>query len=255
MIRPHVVPLEGAMNVRDLGGYPTPDGRTRHGVAFRGDNLASLTDADVARLGEIGIRSVIDLRRDDEITRDPSRLPPTVEHRLHLPMGGHASHQVDWIQLMLDGDITEFPLSEAVNGYREMMTTYPSELATIVVHVAADATTPVLFHCTAGKDRTGATAMLLLGLVGVDREHIVSDSLLSNELRARRRMAELAPRFEQRGVDIERFRAMFTAPPEAIAASLDLIDEVGGFERYVTELGGIDAAVIDALRHRLVEPA
>lgn len=253
MIRPHVVPLEGALNVRDLGGYPTPDGPTRHGVAYRSDNLASLTDADVETLGDIGIRSVIDLRRDDEITRDPSRLPATVEHRLHLPMGGHAAHQVDWVQLMLDGEITEYPVSEVVAGYREMLTAYAVDFGTIVEHVAADDTDPVLFHCTAGKDRTGATAMILLGLAGVAREHIVTDYLLSNELRARPRMAILAARFDEHGVDIERFRPMFSAPPEAITAALDLIDEVGGFERYVTELGRLDVSVPDRLRERLVE--
>ena len=242
------------MNVRDLGGYPTPAGATRHGVAFRGDNLATLTDADVDALAAIGIRSVIDLRRDDEIARDPSRLPTTVEHRVHLPMGGHASHQVDWVQLMLDGEITEYPVSEAVAGYREMLTIHARDFGTVVEHVAADDTTPALFHCTAGKDRTGGTAMVLLGLAGVAKDHIVSDYLLSNELRALPRMAELRTRFDERGVDIERFRAMFSAPPEAIAAALDLIDEVGGFERYVTELGGVDDEVVERLRERLVEP-
>lgn len=241
------------MNVRDLGGYPTPGGSTRHGVVFRSDNLAQLTDADVRALEEIGIRSVIDLRRDDEVARDPSRLPPTVEHRVHLPMGGDASHQVDWVQLMLDGEITDYPASEAAAGYREMLTTHARELGAIVDHVAAHDTTPALFHCTAGKDRTGGTAMLLLGLAGVPREHIVSDYLLSNELRARPRMAQLAPSFAERGVDIERFRALFGAPQEAIAAALDLIDEAGGFERYATDLGGVDPATIEQLRERLVE--
>lgn len=241
------------MNLRDLGGYPTPNGSTRRGVAFRSDNLASLTDADVEALTEIGIRSVIDLRRDGEIARDPSRLPPTVEHRLHLPMGGHASHQIDWVQLMLDGEITEFPISEAVNGYREMLTAYAGEFARIVEHIAVADHAPTLFHCTAGKDRTGVTAMLLLGLVGVDRAHIESDYLLTNELRSQHRMAELTSTFEERGVDIENFRAMFTAPPEAIAAALDLVDEIGGYERYLIELGGLDPASMDALRERLVE--
>ncbi|MEM8903617.1 MAG: tyrosine-protein phosphatase [Actinomycetota bacterium] len=254
MIRPRVVPVEGAMNLRDLGGYPTPIGPTRHDVAFRSDNLASLTDADLEILAGIGLRSIIDFRREQEVERDRSRVPTTVEHRLHLPIGGHASHQVDWVQLMLDGEITEYPVSEVVAGYREMMTEHARTFGVVVTHVAADDTAPTLFHCTAGKDRTGAAALLLLGLVGVPRQHLVDDYLLSNELRAIPRMRALAPRFEERGVDIERFRPMFSAPPEAIEAALALIDEVGGFERYATDLAGVDVETIAALRSRLVHP-
>lgn len=159
--------LCGMENLRDLGGYPLA-GRgserfTRWGSLYRGDLPKQVTQADRQRLRELGITTVVDLRSKEEIERKPDPLAqePGIRY-LHCPLVG-------------DGRVPapdEVPLSymEMADGTGQMAG---------ALQAIAEAPQAVLFHCTAGKDRTGVVAALLLWLAGVSEEDILADYIVS----------------------------------------------------------------------------
>ncbi len=175
-LHPHRhVPLQTAHNFRDLGGYPTADGRsTRWGVAYRSDALYSLSSADWGVLEERNVRHVIDLRSAHEWeTRGRFRddvYPVTLHHFpvLDIPWADDDTPEVDTAY--------EFLLW----AYPEMLRKGGHRLAAAVETVAM-LDEPVVFNCAAGKDRTGLVAMLTLGIVGVPDEVIIADFELSND--------------------------------------------------------------------------
>src|SRR5262245_51710615 len=160
--RERLVSLEGAMNCRDLGGYATADGRvTRWGCVYRSDGLDQLTEADLDVIAEIGIKVVFDFRMDTEVDAAPSRLPdhPRLK-RQRLPIGDAGPGQ-SLMELLQRGEITEFTVDAVADMYEAILDDAAHEFGTVVAAAADPGNHPVLFHCTAGKDRTGLMAMLL----------------------------------------------------------------------------------------------
>jgi protein-tyrosine phosphatase len=154
--RERLVPLAGAMNFRDLGGYPTADGRTvRWGCVYRSDGLDQLTDADLQVLAERGLRLVCDLRNDREVTEAPSRLPDHPElRRLRFPIGGDTGETTSILERILAGDIREFGAPAMADLYMRVLEDAAGTFAGVVGLAADPANHPMVFHCTAGKDRT-----------------------------------------------------------------------------------------------------
>lgn len=160
--------FELVFNVRDLGGLPTLDGRTtRSGVLYRADGVHRLAGDDLEKARVLGLQTVIDLRTDGEIERG-GRFPVN-EHPVewhHLPI----------IQRMWSDDdlvATTGAVDFLRDRYVDMLTDGAGSIAQIVALVAEG--TPTLFHCAAGKDRTGVVAAVLLGLLGVPHEEIATD--------------------------------------------------------------------------------
>lgn len=153
--------LEGSHNVRDLGGLPTGDGTTvRHGRIFRSDYPGFAEVGGGAGIRELGLRSVVDLRRRAEA--DLECVAWTAHgvdyHRVPLSAGGETSWHAK---------------------YHAYLTHRPETVVAAVRRVLAVDAHPVLFHCAAGKDRTGTVAALVLGVLGVDAEHVVVDYALT----------------------------------------------------------------------------
>jgi protein-tyrosine phosphatase len=172
--RERLLPLVGAYNFRDLGGYPTQDGRvTRWGRLFRSDTLAELTDADLDVLRDLGLASVIDLRTPAEVERTGRGL-----------LEGEPVSYVNLSVLREEGrDPGEARAAPVVDDVAERYLSYLDSGApalTSALRILADASSyPVVFHCAAGKDRTGVLAALVLDCVGVDRTTIVEDYVLT----------------------------------------------------------------------------
>ena len=153
------------LNLRDLGGYPTADGRTtRWGVLLRGDNPMGITDADASWLLERNITTVIDLRSPAEARQFPDEL---------TARSGFSCHFIP----MSTGE--KLPNEEELIGLGYFRTLERKEIVRTVLETIADAPGGVLFHCMAGKDRTGCIAALLLTLVGVDKLDILADYQVS----------------------------------------------------------------------------
>jgi len=159
--------LDGAANVRDIGGHSTLDGGTvRHGEVFRGDSPHRLTMRDVAVLEALGLRSTLDLRRPDEIAwLGDGPIAEVVEVTSRLPLDLEA----------LEGD-------SLFDRYRRFVEERSASLAEGVRFLANPAHRPTLVHCFAGKDRTGVLVALTLGLLGVAPEEIVADYRATDEV-------------------------------------------------------------------------
>ncbi len=163
---------EGCFNARDLGGFRTADGnRTRRGAVVRSDSLDHLTGAGWSALKAYGIRTIVDLRNDEE--RAPvTGVPATGLTTVHVPLDDIGDTEL-WDQLWAD-DLDGTPLY-----YRPFLDRKPERCAAAVAAVARAGPGGVVFHCGVGRDRTGLIALLLLALAGVAPDDIASDYELS----------------------------------------------------------------------------
>ena len=182
------IDLQGAANVRDVGGLPTVDGRsTRRGVLLRADNLQGLSPADVARLTqELGVRTVLDLRTRREVDDEgpgPLRTTAVTHHHVSLipePPGEPARSEIDRAVPHRPDRAGATP-TDMTGYYVGYLEDAPQNLARALRLLADPGTGPALVHCAAGKDRTGVVVAVALSLAGVRREAVVADYARSAE--------------------------------------------------------------------------
>ena len=204
-----LIALEGAVNFRDLGGYRTDEGRrTRWRVLFRADGLSELTEPDLAVLREIGIRTVVDLRSGEEVEQS----------RFDVEAHPVTFHHFPFIETLPDAE--EFARTPGFlpAKYVQML----EEAAPQIVGGADRAgrtrtPCPAVFHCTAGKDRTGLLSALVLSLLGVPEETVVADYALSGAAMARLR-AKLAAKYPDGMALIADADVVFSADPANMVA-------------------------------------
>jgi protein-tyrosine phosphatase len=210
---------DGCRNVRDLGGLPTADGgETRYGTVVRGDQPDRLSPAGWEALREYGIRTIVDLRNDDERGVAPDGLD-----YLHLPLDGVEDEEF-WAAWR-DGPQFGTPLY-----YRAHLDRFPERNARVVAAIARARPGGVLFHCVGGRDRAGQISMLLLALARVPPEQIAADYRLSG-------WAEGDDYLAGRGT----------------SATEVLLSLLAGFDAEAhVRAGGLSNADLDALRSRLV---
>lgn len=177
---PRRLALEGCTNLRDLGGYRAADGRrVRFGLVFRASALGALTEADLLALGRLGLRTVCDLRGERERARMPSRLPDPAPEVVSLPIEPTVGASLR--DILEHGQATgEDVVSLLAEAYRAYATDKLPQYRALLALVAEPGRLPLAFHCTAGKDRTGFGAALLLTALGVPREVIREDYLATN---------------------------------------------------------------------------
>lgn len=238
-----IVEFESVVNFRDLGGLPTIDGFVRTQALYRCATLHLTSTNDSKRLDDLGIRTVIDLRTTEELDRWPSQgawVSPTVRHAPLLRTTWSAD-QVEEAQTA-----AEFLAAR----YIDMMLQSPEVLAS-TLQFLAETSEPAVFHCAAGKDRTGVLAAVLLGILGVDDEVIARDYHLSAAA-----MTNLFRLFSSSETDsntmVGQPSAFLEAPYEAMMLVLDWVgNEWGSMATYAVS-NGTAPKVISALRNRLV---
>jgi len=177
-----VLPLEGGRNFRDLGGYRTADGkRVKWGQLFRSGTMAGLTDADHARLADLGIEVVCDFRANEERDREPTafrRIGADVEYLTR----DYVSDTSALRTMFGDGEPTADKVRAAMTKlYGEIPYEHADSYRTMFRQLAAG-NLPLAFNCSAGKDRTGVAAALLLTLLGVPRETVLADYAMSDKI-------------------------------------------------------------------------
>jgi protein-tyrosine phosphatase len=257
------VPLENAINARDLGGILTRDGRkVVHGRLFRADALSKLTDPDVDVLAGLGLRTVIDFRSQNEVaSAGTDRLPPGTA-AVALPV--EAGELDRFIGALTSGDLAA--QEELLGGDRavQFMTginrqfvadpRYRAQFGRALHLVADPGRQPALFHCSAGKDRTGWMSAIVLTALGVSREAVMADYLASNEFvwPAYRPMIEA---FAQIGqiAHPDLIKPMLVQDPAYLEAAFNEADaRYGSFESFLA--GGLDftPADVSSLRGTLL---
>jgi Tyrosine phosphatase family len=233
------IEFEGCANFRDLGGRVTAAGQTvRYGLLYRSDTLESLTDDDHRRFEALGIATVIDLRAPSEIEKR-GRLD-LVRHRvryLHLPLVDVVADPARWDPAEVSRP--DFP----VLGYRQMLAGGADRLAVLLRTLVEPGAMPAVFHCIAGKDRTGLVAAVILRLLGVPQPEVAAEYTLS-EGRTRHSSASAELR--------QRYPHVFGAPRDTIMALLSGVEEShGSMAGYVASLG-VGPNVVEQLKSVLL---
>jgi protein-tyrosine phosphatase len=243
------IPLERATNFRDLGGYPTRFGRpVRWGRMYRSGELTKITDADVADLEALGLRLIYDLRTSGERSNRPSRDWGT-PRRLHRDYDHSGA---DLPSLVARTDVTADRLRESMFTLYRTLPFEQADAFRALLREAASGTLPLLFHCAGGKDRTGAFAALLHDLLGVSREDILADYLLSNDSieAARARFLNHVGRDD---IDPSVWDPMLLVEPAYLEAMFAAIDARHGSTDAYLEWLGITPDDIEAIRANLLE--
>jgi protein-tyrosine phosphatase len=240
-----VLHFQGASNFRDLGGYPGHDGRpVCWRRLFRSAHLGGLTDADGALLQRLGVSRAFDFRGVHERAGGPYQLPGLRQHSLAIEPS-----VVQGLQDMLAaGERLDAAAAHRLmlELYRSLVNDQAHRFAEMFEQLLQD-DTPAVFHCTAGKDRTGYAAALILLALGVPRHVVMQDYLLSNALYRRPELpATQTPR------DV--LDVLWRVEEGFLAAALDTLDaEHGGVERYLEQRLGLGRAALRALAQRYLQ--
>lgn len=258
VIGERLLPLAGANNFRDLGGYETRDGRrVRWGRIFRSDHLADLTPEDLSYLGGLGIRMVCDFRGDEEVAEKPNRLPVNDPPRQINPaILGTALQPSQIRDAIMTGNPEGLDFRNLlIDGNRRMATGALDQFRALFRHLEDEQHVPLLFHCTAGKDRTGLAAALILLALDVPEETVMSDYLLTATYThdfVEKSLANVrfANAFE---LDLDEIRPLMSVRREFLQAAIDGIhEEFGDVDRYFDEAMEITPAARKALQGRFL---
>jgi protein-tyrosine phosphatase len=248
---PRRIELEGPANFRDLGGYPAAGGRLRRGRVFRSDSLSRLSDADVRHLvDELGLVTVVDLRAGHEVEtygHGPLGTHGVVVH--HLPIADET--RADHVERPPDApDPAAMTLDQI---YVLMLDRYADRFVRVVRALADEQSHPIVFHCAAGKDRTGIVAALLLSLLGVDDDIIAADYAVTaehiDELLERHRAQS-----EAGDSPVEVSDAFHSAELDVMRRTLRELRRRHGDAVQFLETHGLEPGAVEALRRALVEP-
>ncbi len=260
--------LFGAVNARDLGGYRTAEGLVlRAGVALRSDGLTRLTDEDLGRLAGLGLRRIVDLRSRDEVreagadrTADGMTLHHlpvfAVDFDIHATLRSALAEPDPAGQRALLGDGRAGTMMTGLYRWFVTDSIAREQFGRVLRLLAEPGASPLLFHCSAGKDRTGWTAAVLLTALGVDRETVFTDYLLTNE-RSAAVVGTVLESLRVRGLmsEPELLLPVFRAERHYLEAAFE---EVGAgwpdFDAFWVDGLGLDGGVLAGLRANLLEP-
>lgn len=228
------LPMKGGYNFRDMGGYKTTDNRfVKWGKVFRADDLQNLTDADLKYLASIPLTSIVDFRSEEEIKAGEDKNPSSVKTNYALSINpGNLMQKVkgevgkvtpeEADRLMEDLNELLVSNSKCVEQYKEFFALLQN-----------DNETPLLFHCSAGKDRTGMGAALFLAALGVGEETIMKDYMLSNMY--------LANKYAKLKAENPNMKSFFEVKPQFLEAGFKRIKtDHGSIENFLTNVLGVD---------------
>lgn len=188
------VTLQGVANARELGNIPVKGGHLRSGWVYRTNSLYKLTNSDVRHLKQLGIRSLVDFRLDADRLQHPDR-PEFIQSLAH----------VYWLPMSVE---------TSPRGYRQLPEQHPRQIRELFEIFSKRDSYPLLYHCAAGKDRTGIVTALLLDLLGADRKIIMADYMASQENGAK-----------------------FYVQADWMQALLTAVDAAGGIDAYLDRYG------------------
>jgi protein tyrosine/serine phosphatase len=231
---------DGLLNARDLGGHPTEDGaETRFGSIVRADSVRHLSDAGWEALVDYGVKTIVDLRADEELEADPpAELPVEV---LHVPF--METDRNDWKQVEAEIDAAVKAAPDVAAATRDVYLIFLERFAgNVAAAIRAVANAPdggVVIHCAGGKDRTGLLTAFLLYLAGVGPEEIAQDYALSEEKLRTRHERWLAE--AQSDEERERLRRISQTPADSIKGVFEELERrYGSVEGYLRHAGSTD---------------
>lgn len=235
--------MQGTPNFRDLGGYRNKDGKQiKWGAIYRSGELSHLTPRDLALFASTGIKKVVDFRTDVEVARNPDKYPENAGVvRISSPIGDQKAMGRMMKEFSKPENLTAEKAREfMVEGGKNFAVSAKDFQPVVDALVYGGPQTPFLFHCSAGKDRTGFSAALILGILNVDRDTIMEDYLLSNKY--------TIPYYQKNGqmpgnfgdVSADALKPFMGVEPEYMQASWEAIDNIyGSMDNMLQEVFGI----------------
>jgi len=247
-----LIPMENTSNFRDLGGIPTEDGRVlKWGKIFRSGKLSKLSKRDLDYFNTLGINTVVDFRDDVEVEKDKTLTPNNREVKIiRTPIGDRSGNMQSQLRKQIkSANQDDFDSEKFVaDVMRQFIDSFAYQYQPFLEIVAETKNTPILFHCTAGKDRTGLGTALILGMLGVEREVIFNDFMMSNYYRnkdinktLRKTSLVAKQRITQPLVEVKK--------SYIISAFEAIDDKYGSLEYFFEKEYGFDAKKIAAFRN------
>ena len=249
------IPFEGAPNFRDYGGYQTMDGRIiKWRQLFRSGQLSRLTDRDQEQFSRLDIRLVFDFRRDDEREKDPSLLPTSrLPETVPLPINPGSA--VGFLDNIAGGNMD----SQAMVGFmcdinKEFVIDQADKYHQMFAYLLNHDEGGSLVHCAAGKDRTGFAAAMILSALGVSRDTIFADYMLTADyLLVDKEIARVSKKYQWPG-EPEVMRPMLEVRSDYLQSAFDIIDaQFPLVDDYLQEVLGVGQYERDWLRSRYLE--
>jgi protein-tyrosine phosphatase len=236
---PQVLAVPGLFNLRDLGGYETPDGTLRRRLLFRSDALARLTDEARAAVSELGLRTAIDMRE----VREGEAMPATLEG-MGIELFG--------LPLM------ETPISEEhyeLLGYNEwLLRDRSAAIARVVEPLCRPDALPAVIFCRSGKDRTGLMSALILSALGVGDDDVSADYAVTESLIPKEHILEVIQDEGYEQLTEAQKESSFGAPAEMMQMTLEgLSERYGGAWRYLVD-AGVSEDALEGFKAQMIEP-
>lgn len=257
LLADRVLPTESVNNFRDFGGYHTTDGkRVRWQHLYRSGHLGELNAVDQRLIADLRINVVCDFRTRHESEINPSKFA-TDHQPLVVPLAldpGDNWQFVEWFQSTMEPEELRRAVVQKMRDINRVLAIDKADVYRSMFQILLSRECPVLIHCSAGKDRTGFGAALILSALGVDRETIMHDYLLTNRtLDIERTCTWFSQQF---GVDINpvAVQPILGVQSDYIQTAFDSIDkEFGNLDSYLKDAMALDSGAIEQLRDRYLE--
>ena len=226
------LPMAGGYNFRDLGGFKTQDGRyTKWGKVFRSDDLHNLTEEDLNYLSSIPMTNIVDFRSEEEISKAADKNPASLKKNYQLSID--PGNVLDFARV---AEKTEAEMEQMMMQLNEVLvsdSTCIDRYKVFFKQLQDEQEVPLMFHCSAGKDRTGMAAALILHALGVDEDTIIQDYLSSNDY--------LGDKYAALKKEHPSFSALFEVRQQYLQAGLNKIKEkYGSVDAFLTDVLEVD---------------
>lgn len=245
------VKLQGAVNFRDLGGYVTQSGKhVKWGKIYRSAALNNLTDADLEKLQQLSIAKVIDFRGPYEIKSAPDKIPAHAKG-INLPAGSENVGDSNYMKNMLKSMKNDSAILTFYNNITPFGDRYRPMFEQLL---GTNKDSSLLFHCTAGKDRTGIAAALILSALGVDQKTILEDYAATNYYRRNENVKAIKGMVMMYKLDEEVATNMMAARESYLLSTFNVINaQYGSMENYLEKVMGLDKTKRKALQAKFLD--
>ena len=249
-----LLPMDGAHNTRELGGYKTTDGKSvKWGMLYRSDKLSDISDTDQAYLQDLGIKKIIDFRSKEEKEEDPDIIPKGIDY-IEMPISVDGAMRSK-IEAVLKGETNKDVKSFLIDANKEFVSNYTDVYEDFLRNLIND-DGPTLFHCTAGKDRAGFAAAITLIALGVSKEDVINDYMKTNQF-TKERIEEIIGQIELMTLyqtDAEILRPLLGVEREYIETAFQTAEEkYGSLENFIRDGLNISDEDIQKLRNKFIE--
>ena len=249
-----LLPMDGAHNTRELGGYKTTDGKSvKWGMLYRSDKLSDISDTDQAYLQNLGIKKIIDFRSKEEKEEDPDIIPKGIDY-IEMPISVDGAMRSK-IEAVLKGETNKDVKSFLIDANKEFVSNYTDVYEDFLRNLIDD-DGPALFHCTAGKDRAGFAAAITLIALGVSKEDVINDYMKTNQF-TKERIEEIIGQIELMTLyqtDAEILRPLLGVEREYIETAFQTAEEkYGSLENFIRDGLNISDKDIQKLRNKFIE--